>query len=67
MFNDFMTLPVIIVSAIVVGVILLFGISAGIIKLINRSQRKKRDRSLPPGESAESDYAEFLAEKYQAE
>lgn len=61
------TLPVLIMGCVVGALIILFLVTFAIIKVIEKHQRKKRDTSLPEGENNNSDFADFLAEKYKEE
>ncbi|MBC9706689.1 MAG: hypothetical protein H9W81_17400 [Enterococcus sp.] len=61
------TLPMIVMGCIVGALIILFLMTFVIIKLIEKHQKKKRDQSLPEGESVNSEFADFLAEKYKEE
>lgn len=61
------TLPLIIMGCVVGALIVLFLMTFGIIKLIEKHHQKKRDTSLPEGETGQSEFADFLAEKYKEE
>lgn len=60
-------LPLLGALVIMVFIIVLCLITWGIIKVIEKNQKKKRDTSLPEGETNHSDFADYLAEKYKEE
>lgn len=61
------TLPLIIMGCVVGAILIMFLVTFGIIKTIEKHHQKKRDTSLPEGEEGHSDFADFLAEKYKEE